>query len=263
MNKKKWSHVDSLGKILGTVLLEQLWVDTYGLCYSKPEKRLSPKIWSELFAQAKNRSLEWGALKINCRIRKDYDPETFRSLLQDLGFAKKSERIEYKADLLTLPQEQNTPLSWKTAQELSWNVQQVADFFSKVTFGALDIDPDEKPEDFIQDFLKHDELTSGFDCIGLGFLGQVPCAAVVAQVEKSSGWSRLSYMGLLPSYRGQGLGKWIHRHGFEMMRSQSGQIYHGGTLTHNFPMRKLFESHGCKVFCEMEEWQFAFKTGDQ
>lgn len=61
-------------------------------------------------------------------------------------------------------------------------------------------------------------------------------------------------MGVIPEFRGKGFGKWVHRHGFMMMKAQGGKLYHGGTHGENLPMRKLFESHGCKIFCELEEW---------
>lgn len=115
-------------------------------------------------------------------------------------------------------------------------------------------DPNEKVEDFIQDWLVHDDLTSGMNCVGIGFLKDEPCALVVAQIHQETGWSRLSYMGILPQFRGKGLGRWVHRHGFRMMKDQNGKVYHGGTHSENLPMRKLFEKHGCQLICEMEEW---------
>ena len=45
------------------------------------------------------------------------------------------------------------------------------------------------------------------------------------------------------NYRGKGLGKWIHRHGFSMMKAQGGKLYHGGTVTENLAMIKLFQVH--------------------
>lgn len=261
MNYKKFVHPDFNGNPWGIVSAEQLWANVYALKYNRPEKQLDPKIWQDLFDQAKEAAIQFGAELIVSRIRLEYEADLFRNLLAKSGFKKESGRIEYQKNVQDLPSEEGTPLAWKTAQELSWNVQQIADFTKYVTRNAVDVDPNEKLEDFIQDWLNHDELTNGSECIGVGFHQNQPCALMVVQVNKESGWSRISYMGLIPSYRGKNLGKWVHRHGFTMMKQQGGKLYHGGTLANNLAMRKLFESHGCQVFCEMEEWLCSLKGG--
>jgi ribosomal protein S18 acetylase RimI-like enzyme len=178
----------------------------------------------------------------------------FRSILTEVGLKKISERVEYQCYISLLPGDAGSPFEWKTAKELGWDTKKIAQFTGDITKDAVDVDPDEKPEDFVQDWLHHKELTSGLDCIALGFIDSEPCALVVAQVNKETGSSRLSYMGIIPEFRGNGFGKWVHRHGFKMMRDQGGKLYHGGTHGENLAMQKLFESHGCKLFCEMEEW---------
>jgi GNAT superfamily N-acetyltransferase len=261
MNKKKFVHQDGDRNAWGIVSAEQLWANVYALKYNRPEIRLDREIWKHLFAQAKTAAIDFGAETLNCRIRKEYDPHVFQDILTELSLKKISERIEYQCDLSILPGEVKSPLQWKTAKELGWNSQRIAQLTSEVTKDALDIDPDEKPEDFIQDWLHHDQFTSGPECIAIGSYNKKPCALVVAQIERGSGWSRLSYMGIVPEFRGKGLGKWVHRHGFTMMKDQGGKLYHGGTHAENLPMRKLFTSHGCKVFCEMEEWSCNLKGG--
>ncbi len=256
MNYKKFIHLDSSGKSWGIVSTEQLWANVYALKYNKPEKRLDKNIWQNLFAQANESALEFGAEAIEIRIRLDYEPTIFQNILNELGFKKKSGRIEYQCEVKNLPDEKSTPIAWKTAQGLNWNRQQIANFTREIIKDALDVDPNERPEDFIQDWLHHEELTSGLDCIAIGFLENKACALTVVQINSDTGWSRISYMGVIPNHRGKGLGKWVHRHGFEMMKQQGGKIYHGGTHSDNLPMRKLFESHGCAVFCEMEEWSW-------
>lgn len=254
MNHKKFVHSDSSGNKWGVVSAEQLWANVYAIKYNRPEKRLDPEIWRDLFAQAKAAAIEFGAELIGSRIRLEYEPDVFREALKKIGFRKQSGRIEYQCDVEKLPGEAGTPLVWKTARELNWDPEQIAQFTKKVIEGALDIEPDEKPEDLIQDWLHHKEFTSGLDCIAIGFDQNQACALAVAQINSESGWSRISYMGLIPSHRGKGWGKWVHRHGFTMMKAQGGKLYHGGTHIDNHAMRKLFELHGCHVHTEMEEW---------
>ncbi len=256
MNSKKFVHPDSLGNSWGVASAEQLWANVYAIKYNRPEKRLNEEHWLGLLIQAKSAAIEFGAESIETRIRLEYEAETFKKLFQDLGFHKKAGRIEYQCDVKDLPDEQGTPLVWKTAKTLNWSKQQIAQFTKEVVEGALDVDPNESLEDFIQDWLQHHEYTSGPEYIAIGFQENRPCALAVAQINKESGWSRISYMGLIPGHRGKHLGKWVHRHGFTMMKDQDGKLYHGGTHSENKAMRKLFESHGCRVFCEMEEWAF-------
>jgi hypothetical protein len=259
MNQKKFIHPDSLGQDWGIVFTEQLWANVYAIKYNCPENKLDKRIWLKLFNKAKAAAIGLGAEVIETRIRLDYEPEIFRGLVQDLGFQKKAGRIEYQCTIQNLPGEQGSPLHWQTAKDLHWDNKQIADFTKEITTNALDFDPNEKPEDFIQDWLHHRELLSGPEFIAVGLQEAKPCALVVAQTHRNSGYSRISYMGLVPSHRGKHLGKWVHRHGFAMMKEQGGTLYRGGTHTENFPMRKLFESHGCYVSCEMEEWSYRQK----
>lgn len=259
MNTKKFVHQDGEGKPWGIVSAEQLWANVYALKYNRPEVRLDREVWKGLFAQAKAAAIEFGAEMIGTRLRKEYEADMLRSILTEIGLKKISERVEYQCDISSLPDEAGSPLQWKTAKELGWDKRKIAQFTADITKDALDIDPDEKPEDFVQDWLQHEEFTSGPACIAVGFFNGNPCTLVVAQINKETGWSRLSYMGIISEYRGKGLGKWVHRHGFTMMKAQGGKLYHGGTHGENLPMRKLFESHGCKLFCEMEEWSVSLK----
>ncbi len=259
MNRKKFIHHKSDGSPWGIVSTEQLLENVYAIKYNKPEEPLAKEVWDSLFQSAKSAAINLGAEIIGLRVRKEYEHQVVCEILSDLGFKKEAERIEYQCDVSLLPNDVGTPFQWKTAKELGWNKEQVAEFSWNVVEGALDIDPAETPEYFISDWLNHDDLTSGLDCISIGFINSSPCALTVAQVEQKTGWSRISYMGLIPSYRGKGLGKWVHRRGFEMMKAQGGKLYHGGTHGENFPMQKLFLSHGCKLYCEMEEWVFRVK----
>lgn len=247
-------YPDSNGNPWGIVSAEQLWANVYAIKYNKPENRLDQKIWLNLLKDAKKAAIDFGAISLQCRIRLDYEPDLFRNLFKNLGFNKKSRRIEYQQLVDKLPNENGTPFIWKTALELNWNPQQIAKFTEQVRQDALDVEPNENAEDFIQDCLHNDELTSGPECVAVGFLQNQPCALTIVQINKESGWSRISYMGLIPSHRGKALGKWVHRHGFVMMKMQGGKLYHGGTLSNNLAMRKLFEVHNCQIFCEMEEW---------
>ncbi len=260
MTTQKFTHLDDNGQPWGIVHLQNLWTDNYAILFNRPEIKIEKSIWLQLFLKAKESAIRDGAKSILVRARKEYEYEKFKTILEELNFIKKSGRIEYQAEIQNLPSDSGTPFVWKTAKELNWSNLEIALFTKEIVKDALDINPDEKPEDFISDWLQNKELTFGKECISIGFINNQtlnqPVALVVAQVEQKTGWSRISYMGLIPQYRRKNLGTWIHRRGFEMMKAQNGILYHGGTHIDNFAMRKLFEIHGCRLFTEMTEWEF-------
>jgi hypothetical protein len=256
MENKKFEEVDSNGKTTAVVSVEYLWGNLFVLKHNRPSENISKEIWMKLFIQAKEEAIKNKAGIIGIRLRTDYHIDLFQQILAELKFNKSAGRIEYKTNVVELPHYENQPLVWKTAEELGWDEEEIAEFTKKIIEDALDVEPEENPKDFIQDWLNHSEFTFGRHCISIGFFKENPIALTVVQVEKKSGWSRISYMGIIPSFRHQGFGKWVHRKGFDMIKEQGGTLYHGGTHIDNKAMRKLFEQHGCQFFCELEEWSF-------
>lgn len=256
MNFKKFERLNAQGLPWAVVTVEQLSEDSYALKYNKPEDLVPGDIWKELLSQAKNAAIKFGARTIVLRLRLEYHASLFRSLLTELGFQKIAGRVEYKAQIKSLPTSGSSPLSWKSVKELGWSSSDIAHFTQSIFVNDPSVNANENPEDFIQDWLIHDELTSGTECISIGFFNGNAIALVVAQINPEIGWSRISYMGILPEYRKMKLGQWVHRRGFQMMKDQGGILYHGGTHVENRAMRRLFEGHGCHLLCEMEEWTF-------
>ncbi len=101
--------------------------------------------------QAKHAAEEFGAETLSCRVRTDYEPQIFRNILSDFGLKRIAGRIEYQTEISLLPIDDGSPLKWKTVKDLGWSEKQTAEFTDKAVKGALDIDPDEKAEDFVQD----------------------------------------------------------------------------------------------------------------
>ena len=173
------------------VAAEQLWATTYAIKYGKPKTQISVSVWKDLLQQAKAAALDLGAKVILCRIYKKDPPQKLDQVLKDLNFKKTSERIEYKRPLADVPSEEGSPFAWQTAQELEWDLPAVAGFVEKVIKEALDIDPNEKPEDFMQDWFESHDLTFGPQCVAIGFYNSQPGALVVAQVHQESDQGRL------------------------------------------------------------------------
>jgi hypothetical protein len=176
--------------------------------------------------------------------------------LPKLHFSLSHVRIEFRADLVDLPNDDDSPLLWIPVSEAGHFTLNNA---AKILESAGDGDPDWSSEDvnlkLLKSYLNDPEFKSTLDSIHIGVIENQPAAIVIAQVIANSGWSRLTYMGLLPKFRSKGLGQWVHRHGFEMMRAQGGKLYHGGTIRGNQPMERLFQKHGCREFRTMQDWR--------
>lgn len=239
--------------------LIHLWADVYGLKLPKdlsgetPDKSVLSKQLKNALLEARSR----GAKELRLRFFKDNHAISIGEILQSLGFRKNYERIEFNKTVEQLRDDEGTPLRWNTAQELGLSPEAVAKCLDVVAEGDPGHDPSEKSIEFIQDFLADPILTSGYGCIHLAFFRDEFAAMTVVQINPQNGWSRISYMGVAPKFRKQGLGVWVHRFSFAQMRREGGIIYHGGTTAKNKAMLALFRRHQCEVFQEVEEWSFA------
>jgi len=263
MNSEKFIHCDLHGFPCATLSVSEMEDGVSVLKYKKSEEssNVSFDDWLKLFNQGVLAAKKHKSKKLICRLKSNFELEMFKTILHQLNFQFKSKRVEYQLDVEKLPLESGSPFVWKSLTELKWSIKELVDFIKIITTDALDVEDDDDPNEFVKDILYNDELTHGSDCIHIGFLNEsLPAAFVAAQIEKSSGWSRLSYVGLAPAFRQKKLGRWVHLHGFEMIKSQGGILYHGGTLKNNLPMRKLFLNHQCQLFCEMEEWHLRLSS---
>lgn len=257
---KKFLVTDKSNQELGTVSLEHLWADVYGLKYKRTDNKAVSAQWAESIRDALAEAEIQKARLVVFRVIKDEYSDGLSQLLPQLDFTKKNERIEYKKSIDDLPDDSGSPMTWKSAEDLGWNPQAIANTLKLVAEGDPDTDPNEDPLLFVQDFLADPVLSSGPRCIHIGFVEDDVAAMTVVQINPKSGWSRISYMGIAPRFRKQGLGKWVHRYSFKVMKLEGGKLYHGGTVTTNKSMINLFELHQCDRFCSMEEWIYTIKA---
>lgn len=214
------------------------------------------EIFRGLVEEALGHCRALGASRVMARWISGSHPESRKDALAGLGFKAGPRRIEFQREISGLPSEEGTPLVWQSAGELTHaEFDRIGAILRKAGEGDPDFHPSDDPVELLKGYMQERGLSSGPDCIHLGSVGGELAAIVVAQVQASDGWSRITYMGMLPAFRGRGLGCWVHRHGFEMMRAQGGKLYHGGTLAANKRMIRLFELHACRVHREMQEWE--------
>lgn len=198
------------------------------------------------------RARELGARLVRIRPRVERLGPLFCDALLAHGFKELGQRIEFKTPLAELPLDDGTPLEWREAAR---------DLAARMLARVAEGDPrgdeeNDDPVEAIAEFLAAPALTRGPGCLQVGYLDGKPVAFVCAQVQPSDGWSRITYMGVVPEARGRGLGTWVHRRGFRMLRDQGGKLYHGGTAAANAPMLRLFRAHGCKEADRMFEFEW-------
>lgn len=211
-----------------------------------------------LVAEAVERAKERGLTRIEARPVLDRTPPEYIGALLGTGFRSEGERVEFKANLDDLPGEEGSPLAWKAMPEVGQAL--AVEMLRRASEPGSDEAKD--PARAIEEWLSSLELRNDIECVHVGFLDQKPVAFVCAQVNPKDGWSRITHMGLVPEARGRGLGRWVHRHGFAILRAQGGRLYHGGTAVGNAAMIRLFESHGCRLHARMACFSWAQSRSD-
>lgn len=245
------------GSDVAAITLIPLWSGVYGLKVVPNETgpALGPGDWRAILSSALERLAPLQAQELQFRLAEGTGAPAAAEALRGLGFIHRHDRIEYETPLGELPGEEGTPLAWESLEpEGPWSLEQVAALLRRACEGDPDFDPQEDALANLRGYLAAADLTRGPECVQVGRLGSEPAAVIIAQVNPDNGWSRITYMAVLPERRGRGLGRWVQRHGFEMMRRQGGAVYHAGTVVENAPMLRLLSEHGCRERRRVQEW---------
>lgn len=192
-----------------------------------------------------------GWSKLATRVEADRLPGPYLAALGRHGFAVDNERVEYKTPLDALPPEGETPLQWVPLD--AFGHAATADVIDRAGRGP-EWEADDTGESVLAHALGQEHLYREPDCVQVGLLDGEPAAFVIAQVEPPTGWSTLTFLGVVPAFRGRGLGPFVHRRGMALLRAQGGTLYHGGTSATNHPMVRLFERHGCRLHARLTEY---------
>ena len=232
--------------------------DNYGIVTPRAlhDLDISAESWKASAQLLKNRLTALKAKSAILRFTEGQISKNLSHALGSIGFKKHSDRIEYKTMVADLPDEAGTPFTWKAIGTEGLDVQFAADMMSRCIQGDPYVDSSFNALESIKGDLADDSLYGQLDAIHIGYLNNKPVAFVFAQTDVKSKWARLTFLGLDPDLRGQGLGVWVHRHGFAMLRAQGGVEYHGGTIAANKGMMKTFAKNNCKELRRMQEWNF-------
>ena len=245
-----------------SVTLFHLWNGVYAINRQQSEEKsdfIKTSDWLFLIKEALQSATQMQAKEVQFRVIKEADSLELIKEIACLGFTKKQDRIEFQAPHDQLASDEGSPIAWQAMEPLGKiSLLQAAELLRQVEVGDPDCDPGEDTLGTIQGYLNDSVLTHGPECVQIGFYKNEPIAFIVAQVNPKTFWSRITYMGIIPTSRSLGFGKWVHRHGFQMMREHGGKLYQGGTVLSNQRMIHLFKLHGCAELRRMQEWIYKY-----
>lgn len=173
-----------------------------------------------------------------------------REALVERGFKRGEDRVEYHVPieeaLLALD-------ARKTSSRLVWNginmddeteLGRAAVLFGRAAEGDPATQPDADTLGFPKTLLEDKETVMAPERIQIGTFEGVPAAVLALMVYPSDGWSTIYYLGVLPDFRGHGLGAEAMFQGLRCLKAMGGKIYHDGTGSRNAAARALFSRLG-------------------
>jgi len=229
--------------------------------------------WIGAFRGAMEACRAKGARLITARLvreRTGLDPvvaaaraSALQSILERLGFAYESRRLEFRVPLeeaiARLESLAGPPrLSWISIETAPGpGIERAAGVLKAAAEGDPDTDPEDDARGFLLARREDEDLVLPPEALQIGRVGGSDAAIVAASVAPRFGWCSHYYLGILPAYRGQGLGLEAMLRGFHAMRVMGGRKYHDGTDARNRGALSLFRRLGCTPETVMEQWRLA------
>lgn len=183
------------------------------------------------------------------------DQESVKTFLEKNNFKYLHTRKEFTKDLNIVQKPETEQLQFKSWDQADMNLEEVAELMTLSAKGDPDFSEDEDALQCLNSYLSDAELYSKPDCIQIGFVDEFPAAIVVPQSVEE--WGTLTYMGIIPKFRGKGFGSILQRHGQFCLKCQGATEYHGGTLSNNKAMLRVFEKNECKLMRDLHAYLFS------
>ena len=184
-----------------------------------------------------------------------------RESLAARGFRQGESRLEYRIALDEAISEMG---KGGPAPRLAWSCVDAGSEAGLAEAAALlrsaaEGDPAYRPEDDVRGFidaLLADKKTVPLpERLQIGSLGGAAAVVLALTAHRGDGWSSIYYLGVLPAFRGRGLGLEAMLHGLHFLKAMGGTTYHDGTGSRNAAALALFARLGRPPFRVMEEWR--------
>jgi len=167
-------------------------------------------------------------------------------MLEGAGFLLSKTKIFVERELSDVSFGYEDPFTYETLEEIG------EDRFLEIMVRAAAGDPFEE-DDSADPRIKFEELikyAGGMYDPGKWFVLRLdgkPAGVLLPQVfERDTSTGTVFYIGVLPEFRGRGLGAVIHSKGLSLLAEEGARMYIGSTDTRNVPMIRIFEKNGCR-----------------
>ncbi|MCJ8344453.1 hypothetical protein MJH12_02850 [bacterium] len=180
------------------------------------------------------------------------ESDLLQRTLDQSNFKLDHSRLEFQKDLSEDLVIDSSKIEFKSYMDWGLSLEEVAELMTESAQGDPDFSDDDDALDCLKSYLSSLDLYSKDDCIQVGKIDSQLACILVPQSENL--WGTLSYMGLKPKFRNQGLGQIIHLYGLTCLYKQGARDYNGGTLDNNFAMQKVFQKNDCKLRRKLQVW---------
>jgi GNAT superfamily N-acetyltransferase len=231
-------------RIVAATFITETGTDWY-LMTPQGDRHFFPSLLSDVADYA----LAHDITRLHVRFDERLVDDRLITILELAGYQQTEHRIRYRLDLAGRSPEEfagPSPIEWKNLEQI--DLRHAAHIMGQVAEGDPGHDPGEDPLLVLNGYLEDPVLNRGPERVQVGYIDGSPVAFLCTQVNPKSGWGRITYLGVLPDWRGRGLGRDVHRHGIASLIRQGCRLYEGGTEIENRGMQKIFEANGCDQF---------------
>lgn len=177
----------------------------------------------------------------------EYTP--YIELLEESSFQKQDTQFFYRRDLSAFEDmEIKAPFSVKSLEEITsdvflktWMEASMGSLNASAPFSSLSA---QKEFEGMQS-----ELGAGYQKSCLVIFHENQAAGVtMPQIEQGTDdEGRLFYFGIVPAFRGRGLGEYLHKLSLHLLKQMGATYYIGATGQRNIPMQRIFEANACEL----------------
>ncbi len=147
-------------------------------------------------------------------------------------------------------------LEWRcVATTPGAELQRAAALLAAVAVGDPDADPEDDALGFLLSRREDADARVTPESLQVGSLDGADAAIVAPTVWPVTRTGSLTYMGVLPEFRGRGLGAEVMRHGLQALHDMGAFRYHDGTSSRNAPALALFRRIAARPSRVQEQWR--------